>query len=262
MAGKTMKNKHNYLRILLLCGLTFYLCLCLSMRITLRDTALTEGDCQLYYIVNADGMKGLGHSILMLVDADGAGTVFSFNGMQYSLGESLLGKAGVGKMSTGTMDAEEVSRFLQTGNLELDEDQLTDNYDWALYRNITESDMECILESTKPYIQAEQDFAALYLLWAQTTDKAEREKLDEELEAMSRDASLPLYRIYTNNCDHAARLLAASADRDMQTYSMHTWHMTPNGNLKAFSRRAPKWGAMELGENSVFENLLAFLMIF
>ena len=59
-----------------------------------------------------------------------------------------------------------------------------------------------------------------------------------------------------------ARLLAASADRDMQTYSMHTWHMTPNGNLKAFSRRAPKWGAMELGENSVFENLLAFLMIF
>ena len=61
----------------------------------------------LYYIVNADGMKGLGHSIVMLVDEDGCGTVFSFNRMQRSLGESLLGQSGVGKMSVGIMTAED-----------------------------------------------------------------------------------------------------------------------------------------------------------
>ncbi len=48
--------------------------------------------------------------------------------------KAFLGKAGVGKMSTGTMSAEEVFS-LKTGNLHLDGDQLNDNYDWALYRD-------------------------------------------------------------------------------------------------------------------------------
>lgn len=51
-------------------------------------------------------MKGLGHSILMVVDEEGCGTVLSFNGMQRSLSESLMGKSGVGKLSIGAMDAE------------------------------------------------------------------------------------------------------------------------------------------------------------
>lgn len=66
--------------------LAVYLCLCVSMRLTVRDTALGAEECMLYYIVNVDGMKGLGHSILMLVDQEGCGTVYSFNGMQRSLG--------------------------------------------------------------------------------------------------------------------------------------------------------------------------------
>lgn len=42
----------------------------------------------------------------MLVDEAGCRTVFSCNGMQRSLGESLMGKSGIGKLSAGTIDAD------------------------------------------------------------------------------------------------------------------------------------------------------------
>lgn len=135
------------------------------MRLTVRNTSFSEEDCMLYYIVNADGMKGLGHSIVLLVDENGCGTVFSYNGMQRTLGESLLGKSGVGKMSMGTMTKEEITAFLQTGDLNLDEDQLSDNYDIALYRPITTENYHTVLEQTAPYIEAEERFAALYEKW-------------------------------------------------------------------------------------------------
>ena len=41
------------------------------------------------------------------------------------------------KMSVGSMSKEELQDFLDTGNLWLEGDQLQDNYDVALYRNMT-----------------------------------------------------------------------------------------------------------------------------
>lgn len=41
------------------------------MRLSVRESSITGGECMLYYVVNADGMKGLGYSILMLVDEEG-----------------------------------------------------------------------------------------------------------------------------------------------------------------------------------------------
>lgn len=70
-----------------------YLCLCVSMGLGERGVSLPGEECMLYYIVNADGMKGLGHSILLVVDGEGCGRVFSFNGMQRTLGESLWERA-------------------------------------------------------------------------------------------------------------------------------------------------------------------------
>lgn len=35
--------------------------------------------CQVFYLLNLDGMKGLGHSSLMLVDEDGAGRIFQMH---------------------------------------------------------------------------------------------------------------------------------------------------------------------------------------
>lgn len=239
-----------------------YLCLCISMHLTARSTSFAKEDCMLYYIVNADGMKGLGHSILLLVDEEGCGTVFSFNGMQRSLGECLLGQSGIGKMSIGKMSAEETETFLQTGNLNIDADQLTDNYDIALYRPITAEEYHTIEEQTAPYIAAEGQFAALYEKWAMEEDAGQKAAYKRELEQMGQDESLPLYQIYTHNCDDAARMLASSIDSDIRDHTYHARHMTPNGNLKAFGKKAQNWGVMYLGEQSSMEKILMFLIIF
>lgn len=237
------------------------LCICASMRLTVRGTSFPEEDCMLYYLVNADGMKGLGHSIVMLVDGEGRGTVFSFNGMQRTLGECLLGKSGVGKMSVGTMTREETEAFLQTGNLELDADQLSDNYDMALYRPVTEEEYDIIAAQAVPYLAAGEQFEALYAEWFME-DGERKEELGQALEQMGQDENLPLYQIYTNNCDHAARILIASVDIDMQDYIRHGRCMTPNGNLKAFGKEAKDWGVMTLGEQTWREKVLMFLMVF
>lgn len=239
-----------------------YLCLCFSMRLSVRDISFAGENCVLYYIVNADGMKGLGHSIVMLVDREGCGTILSFNGMQRSLGESLLGKSGVGKMSMGTMTAEETKEFLQSGNLYMDGDQLTDNYDMALYRPITEEAYYSILEQAAPYLAAGEQFSALYAEWATETDADIKAEYEWEMERMGQGDGLPVYQIYTNNCDSVARLLISSVDSDMQDYTSHAWRMTPNGNFKAFGGRVKKWGVMTLGEQSLPERVLMFLMSF
>ena len=74
-------------------------------------------DCRIYYLLNLDGMKGLGHGALMLVDEDGEGRIFSYNGMQYNLLQCLLGKKGVGKMKEFILDKDCVKELLDTGNL-------------------------------------------------------------------------------------------------------------------------------------------------
>ena len=66
-----------------------------------------------------------------------------------------MGKSGVGKMSIKAMTKVETNAFLKTGNLNLDEDQLSDNYDIALYRPITIEEYNTVLEQTIPYLTAE-----------------------------------------------------------------------------------------------------------
>lgn len=238
------------------------MCLCFSMRLSIRDTSFTEDGYMLYYIVNADGMKGLGHSILMVVDGEGCGTVLSYNGMQRSLWESLLGKSGIGKMSIGQMSAEDTEAFLQTGNLHIDGDQLNDNYDYALYRPITAEDYNSILEQAVPYLEAEMKFTALYEEWAMEDDADKKSEYKQNLEQMGQGDEMPAYQIYKNNCDHVARLLASPVDSELKDYTNNAWRMTPNGNFKAFGRKAKDWGVMTLGKQSFAERILMFLMIF
>lgn len=239
-----------------------FFCLCISMRLTPRGASCEEGDYMMYYIVNADGMKGLGHSIVLLVDGEGCGTVLSFNGMQRTLGESLMGKSGVGKLSMGILTKEETDRFLQTGDLELEEDQLADNYDAALYRPVTEEEYAAVLEQTAPYIAVQEQFAAFYEKQAMEEDPDKKAEYLQVLEQLGQDESLPLYQIYTNNCDDAARLLISAADPSMEEYIRHSRRMTPNGNLKAFGRQAGNWGVMFLGRQTLWERALMFFVIF
>ncbi len=257
-----MKNKKKAMRWCIVILVMFYLWQCISMRLTVRGTSFPEEECMLYYIVNADGMKGLGHSILMLVDEEGCGTVLSFNGMQRSLIENLSGKSGVGKMSIGTMTKEETEAFLLSGDLCMEGDQLTDNYDMALYRPITVQEYEMILEQTAPYLEAEEKFAVLYEKWILEESVAKKAEYKQELEQMGQDESLLLYQIYSNNCDHAVRKMISSVDMNMQEYMDHAWRMTPNGNLKAFGKEAENWRGMALGKQSFVERILMFLVSF
>lgn len=239
-----------------------YLFLCVSLSISEREPGSFAGDCTLYYIVNCDGMKGLGHSILLLVDAQGGGLVLSFNGMQRTLGEALAGKAGVGKMSAGRMSGEETALFLQTGYLDLEEDQLQDNYDVAVYRRITSEEYNAIWDAAQDYIRTGEQYGKLYAQYMAAEDQELKEKYLGELERMGGDASLPLYQIYTNNCDHVARRLAAVVDGDMREYNQGLHPITPNGNVKAFAAGNQRWGVLRLGEETLPEKMLAFFVIF
>lgn len=210
----------------------FYFLLCFSLHISERDAISGEGNCRLYYLVNTDGMKGLGHSILLLVNEQGEGTVLSYNGMQRSLGEALIGKSGVGKLSVGEMDRKDTDAFLLTGDLNLEGDQLHDNYDMALFCTITYEDYLAVMALTGPYVQAGEDYEALFALAANTADESEKAEYEEIMKEMGQDASLPLYKLYTHNCDHAARSFAAAANKDMAAYNENAFRMTPNGNFK------------------------------
>lgn len=260
---KTKKKRRKHLTLYSIIALAaVYLCLCVSRGLGERGVSLPGEECMLYYIVNADGMKGLGHSILLVVDGEGCGRVFSFNGMQRTLGESLLGKSGVGRMSIGMMTAEETEAFLRTGDLKLDGDQLTDNYDMALYRPISPEEYGVILDQAAPFLGAEEWYVKLYENWASEEDDGRRAEYGQALKQLSQEEGLPLYQIYTFNCDHAARMLASSIDPVMREYSQRSWRVTPNGNLKAFGRKAKEWGVMMLGRQSLSEKLRMFFMIF
>lgn len=260
-----LRKKTNWRRIIkyfLTIAVFCYLLLCFAQKLPVRDAVSGNGDCRLYYIVNVDGMKGLGHSILLLVDKQGEGCVLSFNGMQRTLGEALLGRAGVGKLTVGHLDAAETAGFLSSGNLDLEGDQLDDNYDVALYRAITQDEYQTVLLLTEPYLQAGTAYERLYVQAVSCTDAEEQARYQTQLEHMGQDDSLPLYQIYTHNCDHAARLLTAAIDNDMAAYNTVSKKLTPNGNFKAFARRTSDWGVLYLGESTILERALEFFMIF
>ena len=257
-----MKKWKRLIRFGLLALLVCYLLLCFLLRLPERTVSQDRGSCCLYYLVNVDGMKGLGHSLLMLTDAQGNGTLLSFNGMQRTLREALLGKAGVGKLGVGSLDEEGVAAFLRTGDLDLDGDQFEDNYDLALYRSITEEEFQAVLDGAIPYLETGERYETLYALYVASTDLVEKAEYEAEMEQMSRDHSLPLYRLYTNNCDHVVRLLAGIVDGDLAAYNERVGRLTPNGNFKAFGRSADNWGVLHIGGTTLWERVLGFLMIF
>ena len=107
-----------------------------------------------------------------------------------------------------------------------------------------------------------EKYETLYALYAASTDLVEKAEYEAEMEQMSRNPSLPLYRLYTNNCDHVARLLAGIVDEDLAAYNERMKRLTPNGNFKAFGRSTEKWGVLHIGETTLWERALGFFIIF
>ena len=127
-----------------------------------RKPKSADGACAVYYLLNIDGMKGLGHTAFMLKDENGNGQIFSYNGMQHSLLECLAGKAGVGKMKNFSLNSEEVNAFLHTGNLQVEDTSECDNFDRILYRYISKEEFEQIQKEAGKYITTGTEYETLY----------------------------------------------------------------------------------------------------
>ncbi|MBP3486958.1 MAG: hypothetical protein J6K53_01040 [Roseburia sp.] len=261
-----MKKKISKAVLIFLCiACAIYIVRCISIGILIKSknaTRLPEEstDAKVYYAINVDGMKGLGHSILLIEMENGEGLVISYNGMQRSLAEALMGMSGVGKMSVVALSETQMDDFFATGNISVGLDQLDDNYDFVLSHVITEEDYQAVIKQLEPYYEAERAYASIYGNWVSANDD-EKPEYERQLEELANDESVPLYRIYRHNCDDVARELLAGFNSEIASYNEHKRHLTPSGNFKALALALDDWELHELGDNSVKEAVLYFFMI-
>lgn len=212
--------------------------------------------CQVFYLLNLDGMKGLGHSALMLVDEEGEGRIFSYNGMQYNLIQCLMGKEGIGKMKEFSLTADEVEMLLKTGDLQAGEFEECDNFDRALFRYIDREQYERIVKEAERYIQAGDEYEGLYAeLYGGTG--ADISDAQEKMDQFLGRPDIPRYQIYSHNCDTAARELIGLVDEEMAVYNDSEAKLIPAGNYKNMCRQlSDTWGYMGLGQDSLLEKLI------
>lgn len=224
-----------------------------------RDSGLENGACRAYYLLNIDGMKGLGHAALMLVDEKGEGQIFSYNGMQYNLPRCLLGKAGIGRMKQFSLDNEAIQQLLLTGKLSSGEYEECSNFDRALFRSISGEEYETIQKNALAYIETEKEYERLCAALYEQPDADGAGEVQARIDKFLSEEDTPLYQIYTHNCDTAARELLALIDRDMEEYNASKSKLTPKGNYKNMCRElGDAWGIAPLGEDTWLEKLLDF----
>ena len=251
-----MKNKKLYLKWF------FIFIICAVMLMLIVDTPMKErkpqeadSSCAVYYLLNVDGMKGLGHTALLLTDEQGNGCLYSYNGMQYALAECLLGKAGVGKMKLFVLSADDVAQFLNTGDLQVEDTTECDNFDRILYRYISGEEYAQIQEGAEKYIVTGTEYESLYaeLVHAEGNERASAE---EKMNDFLMQEDLLTYQIYNHNCDTVARELIALIDREMETYNKEYEKLTPTGNyIGMCSKLSEIWGYRSLGKDSFPERL-------
>lgn len=255
MLRKTFLHKSRFIYIFL-----FLIIMCLAIvfwDVPFESRAPKDSNdpCAVYYLLNIDGMKGLGHAALMLVDEEGNGQVFSYNGMQYSLLECLAGKSGVGKMKVFDLSREEVEEFLNTGNLQVEDTAECDNFDRVLYRYISRNELRMMQEGAAEYVNTGAEFETLYAAAFQATGEAKARAEDMLQEFLNQDGLLK-YQIYTHNCDTVARELIALIDKDVMEYKTDKGKITPTDNyIGMCDAVGEEWGYQKLGEDTLLERI-------
>lgn len=252
-------KKRKILQILLaliIIGLIIYLVCCVLNGFKKSEYPEDVSDTYaVYYLVNADGMKGLGHSIVLLTGPDNQENtsclVYSFNGMEKNLQQSLMGEAGVGCLSIVQLTQDEATAFLKDGNLNAGIDQLNANYDLAVYKEIEYEEYMKIAERAAVYTQLTDEYHRL----EEMQDKEGIDVLKSQNEEL-------LYRIYSHNCDTVARELLEMVDQDVCIFDETDHYRTPLANIKAFSRKMDEWSAITIGEQTLKEKMYTFFMIF
>lgn len=225
-----------------------------------RECRSLDEPCGIYYLLNVDGMKGLGHSALMLTDEQGEGRIFSYNGMQYNLFQCLLGKRGVGKMKEFLLDREGVKELLRTGDLPAGEYEECSNFDRILWREISREQYDKVVQAAAVYTETGEAYEELYVSFYEASGE-ETEKIRQEIEAYTQREGIPLYQIYTHNCDTAARELMGEIDEEVSGYNESEVKLTPNGNYRNMCRKlGDTWGFRHLGEDTFIETVLHYLI--
>lgn len=212
-----------------------------------------DNTCAIYYLLNIDGMKGLGHTALLLQDENGNGQMFSYNGMQYSLLECLVGKSGVGKMKVFTLTSAEVDAFLHTGNLQVEDTTECDNFDRMLYRYISKEELEQILKAAEKYIVTGTEYETLYADHFNATGE-DKIIAEERLNDFLNQEDLLKYQIYTHNCDTVARELIALIDQEVKDFNINKEKLTPTDNYLGLCNIVGEtWGYQKIGEDTLPE---------
>ena len=220
-----------------------------------RELKQIDSSCAVYYLLNIDGMKGLGHTVLMLQDENGNAQIFSYNGMQYSLLECLIGKAGVGKMKVFSLTTAEMDAFLFTGNLEVEDTSECDNFDRMLYRYISREEFEQIQKEAAKYIITGTEYEELYATHYNTSMEGKKIATDK-LNAFLNQEGLLKYQIYTHNCDTVARELIALIDKEVLEFNTNKKKLTPTDNyLGMCSIVGESWGYKKIGEDTLVERI-------
>ena len=220
-----------------------------------RKPQKTDHSCAVYYLLNIDGMKGLGHTAFLLTDEQGNGQLYSYNGMQYSLVECLLGRAGIGKMKMFVLSSDEVNNFLNTGDLQVEDTAECDNFDRILYRYISKEDYTRLQEGAAKYIETDTEYESLHAVMIHAEGK-ERIWAEEKMNEFLKQEDLLRYQIYNHNCDTVARELIALIDKEMVVYNAENEKLTPTGNyIGMCSKFSEIWGYKILGNDTWPERL-------
>ncbi len=223
------------------------------------STTPIEKEYTVYYLLNIDGMKGLGHSALMLVDNHENGLFYSYNGMQYSLVECLVGKAGIGKMKMFDLTSDEVEKFLSSGNLEVSDVSECDNFDRLSYKYITAEEYNLIKNELDYYITIADKYEQLYAD-AFNSEGEEKQQAEKNLQEFVELKNVPKYQIYNHNCDTVARESIATVDNEMLNYNKSMEKLTPSANYKNMYKNLDySWGFIHMGQDTFLEKLLWYV---
>lgn len=225
-----------------------------------QNAAVAERERRICYLLNIDGMGGLGHVAFMLEDTDGSGILYSYNGMQYDLKACLLGKEGVGKMKVFELDADDVADLYKTGMVSVSDVSECDDFDRIIFRSVSEEEYLMVAESVQEYITAGDRYEELFAIMANAT-ATDKVNAQAELDAYSSRDDLPKYNIYKHNCDTVARIVIAGIDDGMAGFNENNSRLIPSNNCRKMSKVLKNgWNKARLGEDTLKERILWFIL--
>ena len=212
------------------------------------------GNYYVYYLNNTDGAKVFGHNALLLINANGEGQVYSYMGVIKTsdltefFAPELESAVGYAKL-----DAQDVQKFLQTGNVTLEKSYTgsnnvygttTDNYDRALYKRITEEEYN-ILYNEMTRVRNEKSLYSIYFYNCDTVVLQAVSQIDNSFNGyITGNAAIDLLNALVGKKEWLMR------------------NLTPDSSFNSIKKYAYNWNLTYLGDLSFKEILLKDIQSF